>query len=175
MNKLIILLSLFIFNCNNTKQMAKNSRLKEDDKIPSFKLKNQEGKTFSIDDILGKKNIVIYFYPKDETTVCTKEACSFRDSYEDFKELGCEVIGISSDDVESHKNFATNHNLPFILLSDSKQKIRKLFGVPSDMFGMLPGRYTYVVNKEGKIILVFNSALNAQKHIDEALKILKTQ
>lgn len=153
--------------------MAKNTGLKEGDKLPTFKLKNQEGKEYSINEVLGKKNIVIYFYPKDETTVCTKEACSFRDSYEDFKELGCEVIGISSDDVESHKNFAENHNLPFILLSDENQEVRKLFGVPSDMFGMLPGRYTYVVNKKGKIILIFNSALNAQKHIDEALKILK--
>jgi len=153
--------------------MAKNSELKIGDSIPSFTLQNQNGDNFSIDKIVGNKNIVIYFYPKDETTVCTKEACSFRDSYEDFKELGCEVIGISSDDVESHKNFAENHNLPFILLSDVDKKVRKLFGVPNDMFGMLPGRYTYVINKKGKIILVFNSALNAQKHIDEALKILK--
>jgi len=173
MNKLIIVYLLIILSCKSTKEMAKNSELKIGDSIPSFTLQNQNGDNFSIDKIVGNKNIVIYFYPKDETTVCTKEACSFRDSYEDFKELGCEVIGISSDDVESHKNFAENHNLPFILLSDVDKKVRKLFGVPNDMFGMLPGRYTYVINKKGKIILVFNSALNAQKHIDEALKILK--
>lgn len=153
--------------------MSQNSELKVGDTIPSFTLKNQNGENFSINSIIGEKNIVIYFYPKNETTVCTKQACSFRDSYEDFKELGCEVIGVSSDDDKSHKNFAENHNLPFILLSDSKQKVRKLFGVPKDLFGMLPGRYTYVINKKGKIILIFNSALNAQKHIDEALLILK--
>ncbi len=160
-------------NSKNNQEMSKKTTLKVGDKLPSFTLTDQNGNSFSIQDIIGKKSIVIYFYPKDETTVCTAQACSFRDSYEDFKDLGAEVVGISSDDEESHKNFAENHRLPFILLSDSKQEVRNAFGVPKDMLGMIPGRYTYVVNKKGEVILVFNSAFNAQKHIDAALKALK--
>ncbi len=148
--------------------------LKTGDRVPSFQLKDQQDHLFSIDSILGKKNMVIYFYPKDETKVCTAEACSFRDNYEKFVELGCEVIGISSDDVESHKKFAANHHLPFILLSDPENKVRELFGVPKDFLGLIPGRYTYVIDKSGTIIHVFNSAFNAGKHIEESLKALKT-
>lgn len=169
----ILLITLLFINCKNSNNMSKNKELKQGDKVPSFILKDQNGKEFNIDNLIGEKNMIIYFYPKDETTVCTAQACSFRDSYEDFKELGAEVIGISSDDEKSHQKFAENHRLPFILLSDSKQEVRKAFGVPKDFLGMVPGRYTYVIDKTGKIILVFNSALNAQKHIDAALKALK--
>lgn len=172
LSKKTILLILLALSYNFSEKMADNS-LKIGDKIPSFTLKDQNGIDFNIDTIIGKKSMVIYFYPKDETSVCTAQACSFRDSYEAFNDLGAEVIGISSDSVESHKSFAKNHQLPFILLSDSKQKVRKQFGVPKDMFGLLPGRYTYVANKKGEIILIFNSALNAQKHIEEAIKALK--
>lgn len=170
---LIFCIIILTIGCKSNETMGKNKELKQGDKIPTFILKNQKGKDFNLDDIVGKKNLVIYFYPKDETTVCTAQACSFRDSYQDFKDLGAEVIGISSDSEESHQKFAKNHNLPFILLSDSKQEVRNAFGVPKDFLGLLPGRYTYVVNKQGEIILVFNSALNAKKHIDAALKALK--
>ena len=151
----------------------KKQQLIKGDQLPSFKLKDQNNQLFSIDSIIGKKNIVIYFYPKDETKVCTAEACSFRDNYEQFQNLGCEVIGISSDNVESHKKFSENHNLPFILLSDEQNEVRKLFGVPNDLLGLIPGRYTYVIDKRGEIIHIFNSAFNADKHIEEALKALK--
>ena len=142
------------------------------DKIPKFKAKDANGADFDIESILGKKPIVIYFYPKDNTSICTAQACSFRDQYEEFTELGAEVIGISSDSVDSHKDFAKEHQLPFILLSDSDKKIRTLFGVSSALFGLLPGRVTYVVDKKGVITLIFNS-IKGQNHIVKALESLK--
>lgn len=142
------------------------------DKIPDFKAKDAKGNEFDSKDIVGKKVLVIYFYPKDNTPGCTTEACSFRDQYEDFKDLGAEVIGISSDSVDSHQKFASQYHLPFILLSDGDKKIRKLFGVPSDMLGFLPGRVTYVVDKEGVVQMVFDS-MSATKHISKAIEAVK--
>ena len=146
--------------------------LKKGDSIPNFKAKDTKGNDFDSQKLIGQKPLVIYFYPKDNTPGCTAQACSFRDQYEDFKDLGAEVIGISSDTVESHQKFMKQYKLPFILLSDHDKKIRRLFGVPSGMFGMLPGRVTYVVDKEGKIIMVFDSML-ATKHIPKALEAVK--
>lgn len=145
--------------------------LKVGDTIPHFTAIDTNGNVFDSKNYLGK-SLVIYFYPKDETRVCTEQACSFRDNYEDFKSLGAEVIGISSDSDKSHKKFASKHQLPFILLSDSDKKLRKLFGVPNDLFGLLPGRVTYVVNKNGIIEMVFNS-MSGKIHIEKALEILK--
>jgi peroxiredoxin Q/BCP len=99
------------------------------------------GDKVTLSEFFGKKNIVLYFYPKDETPGCTREACSFRDSYEELTNLGAEVLGVSGQSVESHKSFATHYGLPFILLSDEDNKVRKLYGVPSTM-GILPGRVT---------------------------------
>ena len=104
---------------------------------------------------------------------CTKEACSFRDSYAAFTDAGCEVVGISSDPPASHKAFAAKHRLPYTLLSDERSFVRNGFGVPSDLFGMLPGRQTYVISKEGKCLMVFNSQLDAEKHVSEALAVIK--
>jgi peroxiredoxin Q/BCP len=146
--------------------------LKKGDKIPNFKAKDTNGNDFDSHNLVGQKPLVIYFYPKDNTPGCTAQACSFRDQYEDFKDLGAEVIGISSDSVESHKKFSKQYKLPFILLSDHDKKIRRLFGVPSGMFGMLPGRVTYVADKEGKIIMIFDSMM-ATKHIPKALEAVK--
>jgi len=115
---------------------------------------------------------VLYFYPKDETAGCTAQACSFRDSYEDFKAAGAEVIGISSDSGRSHTKFAEHHRLPFVLLSDIIGKVRKAYGA-YDMFGLIPGRVTFVIDKEGKVIHKFDSHLNPTKHIGEALSKLK--
>jgi peroxiredoxin Q/BCP len=142
-------------------------------KLPEFTLPDQDGKSLSIKELMVKKNLVIYFYPKDETPGCTKEACTFRDSYEVFKEYNAEVIGISADDQSSHKSFVENHKLPFILLSDENNEVRKLFGVPSDLLGLIPGRVTYIIDKEGVVRHVFKSQMNAARHVDEALEILK--
>jgi len=148
-------------------------KIKTGSKIPSFALMDQDGKLFDIKELVGWKNFVIYFYPKDDTPGCTKEACSFRDQFEDFRDAGAEVIGISADSVESHKQFAEKHRLKFRLLSDTDNKVRKAFGVPSDFLGLLPGRVTYIVDKTGTVKHVFNSQLNAAKHVTEALKVLE--
>jgi peroxiredoxin Q/BCP len=141
--------------------------------IPQFTLPDQNGNLFDINSVLGKKNLVIYFYPKDDSPGCTKEACSFRDQFEVFTEADAVIIGISGQSVESHKEFAGKHGLSFTLLSDEGNNIRKKFGVPADLFGLLPGRVTFVVDKKGMVIYVFNSQIKATKHVDEALRILK--
>ncbi len=146
--------------------------LKVGDKIPNFTAKDTNGNDFNSQDLIGKKALVIYFYPKDNTPGCTTQACSFRDQYEDFKDLGAEVIGISSDSVASHQKFTQQFKLPFILLSDSDKGIRALFGVPSDLFGILPGRVTYVADKSGTIIMIFDS-MKAKNHIPKALDAIK--
>jgi len=142
------------------------------DTIPDFTLTDQNGNEFDSSSVKGKKNLVIYFYPKNFTPGCTKEACSFRDSYEDFKALGATVIGISADSEKSHERFAKKYNLPFILLSDATGKVKRKFGVKNDLFGLLPGRETYVVGKDGKVLYIFNS-MNATRHIKKALEVLK--
>jgi thioredoxin-dependent peroxiredoxin len=147
--------------------------IKVGSKIPEFSLPDQDGNLINIKDHIGKNNLVIYFYPKDDTPGCTAEACSFRDQFEVFRDSGAEVFGISSDSVEMHKNFAEKHRLPFRLLSDVNKQARKLFGVPGDMLGLLPGRVTYIVDKTGTVRRIFNSQLNAEKHVSEALEVLK--
>ncbi len=146
--------------------------LKVGDKIPHFIAKDAYGNDFDSNNIIGQKPLVIYFYPKDNTPGCTTEACSFRDQDEDFKDLGADVIGISSDSVTSHQKFTEQYKLPFILLSDADKKIRKLFKVPSGLFGLVPGRVTYVADKTGTIIMVFDSMM-AGRHIPKALEAIK--
>lgn len=141
------------------------------DKIPAVTLRDKDGNDFDLQNLIGKP-AVVYFYPKNFTPGCTKEACNFRDSYQDFQDLGAEVIGISADSEDSHTKFAGKLNLPFILLSDGSKKARKAFGVKSNLLGMLPGRETFVFDKEGKLLHNFNS-MNAQRHMPEALAVLK--
>jgi len=129
------------------------------------------GDNVSLSEFLGKKNVVLYFYPKDETTGCTKEACTFRDNYEELTKLDAEVIGVSGQSVESHISFASHYGLPFILLSDEGNNIRGLYGVPSSM-GIIPGRVTYIIDKKGMVRHIFNSQTQAQKHVEEAKKTL---
>lgn len=152
---------------------AEKGKVQVGDRAPVFTLRAQNGTTVSLEDFIGKSKVVLYFYPKDDTSGCTAEACSFRDSYEVFKEAGAEVIGVSSDSETSHQRFAAKHHLPFILLSDAKGSLRKLYGVPSTM-GILPGRVTYVIDKEGIVRHIFNDMFNATKHITEALQVLQT-
>ena len=137
------------------------------DLMPHFTAKNTSGKDFDSSNFIGKKPVVIYFYPKDDTQICTQQACSFRDQYEDFKALGAEVIGVSGDSIQSHQKFSAQYQLPFILLSDSDKKIRNLFGVPTNWLGLIPGRVTYVANKKGIITMIFNST-SGDIHIEKA-------
>jgi len=146
--------------------------LKVGDRIPHFELLNQHGELFNSETVLGIKPLVVYFYPKDETPGCTAEACSFRDHYEEFSDLGAEVIGISSDGVKSHQKFAARLKLPFVLLSDSKKKVQHLFKLPKILFGLFTKRITFVINKEGLVSYV-HSSLMPDTHIKKALQQLK--
>ena len=148
--------------------------VKEGTKAPEFSLPSQDGKIVSMSQFKGKSSVVLFFYPKDESYGCTKEACSFRDNYEVFREAGAEVVGISADDETSHKSFASHHKLPFILLSDNEHKVAELYKVGKTL-GILPGRVTFVIDKSGTIRKVFSSQFSFEKHITEALKILKEQ
>ena len=147
------------------------NRIQIGDRIPEFSLKNQDGNIVDIKEYLGKKKMVIYFYPKDGSLSCTRQACFFRDLSDVFEETGAVVIGISQQSVESHKRFADANNLNFNILSDPDNTVRKLFGVPSHLFGLIPGRVTYVADKSGKVVYVFDSQIDVQRHVDEALKI----
>jgi peroxiredoxin Q/BCP len=151
--------------------MAKN--LEIGSRAPDFSLPDQTGKRVNLGDYLGKLNLVLFFYPKDESYGCTREACSFRDNYEVFREAGAAVIGISSDDVASHQAFAANHKLPFLLLSDRDKTVAGKYGVGKSL-GILPGRVTFVIDKQGIIRMIFSSQLNFEKHVTEAIGILKT-
>jgi thioredoxin-dependent peroxiredoxin len=126
----------------------------------------------SLGDFLGTRPVVLFFYPKDNTLGCTKEVCAFRDSFEELGRLDAEVIGISSDSVESHKGFAEKHKLPFTLLSNQGSRVRRLYGVPST-FGLFPGRVTYVIDKEGVVRHIFSSQLGVERHVEEAIQALR--
>ena len=146
--------------------------VKVGDRAPDFTLPSLTGEPVSLESFFGKKNIVLYFYPKDNTAGCTAEACSFRDSYEVFQEAGAEVIGVSSDSEASHQQFASKYKLPFILLSDLGGVVRKFYGVPST-FGLIPGRVTYVIDKKGIVRHIFSSQFAPEKHIVEAIRVLQ--
>ena len=147
-------------------------KIRVGDGAPNVTLMSSSGKKVTLEDYIGKKNIVLYFYPKDNTPGCTKEACAFRDNYEVFKEMGAEVIGVSSDSLETHQGFVKKHNLPFILLSDEEKKVRKQFSVPSTL-GLIAGRVTYIIDKKGEVRHIFSSQFKPTKHIAEAVDALK--
>lgn len=142
------------------------------DKCPLFEVALKDGSVFKINEFIGEKFLVIYFYPKDFTPGCSKEACSFRDNYEVFQSLNCEVIGISSDSDDSHEKFAERHQLPYVLLADKTKKIQKAFGVPKSLFGLLPGRVTYIIDKKGIIKGVYNSQIDPIGHITKAIELV---
>jgi len=139
------------------------------DQIPAFTLADQSGKPFNVQDHLGKK-LIIYFYPKDETPTCTKEACAFRDSYNDFESKGAMVIGINSGSVESHQKFAAHHNLNFTLLSDPGNQVLKAFGIKNVLF--LTGRETFVVDETGQVVFTYRGFLNGNAHVNKTLEYL---
>ncbi len=151
---------------------VKKGKVQVGDNAPVFSLPGTNGNMVSLKDFLGKSAIVLYFYPKDNTSGCTAEACSFRDNYEVFKEAGAEVIGVSGDSATSHEGFASRHSLPFVLLSDGRGTLRKLYGVPT-FLGVIPGRVTYVIDKQGIIRQIF-SAITPGQHVAEALKMIQS-
>lgn len=143
------------------------------EKAPDFELQRKDGGYFRLYDVLKENNVVLYFYPKDNTPGCTEQACKFRDQYDIFKENGVEVIGISSDSYESHARFERVYHLPFTLLSDKGGSIRKLYGVPRS-FLLLPGRATYIIDKQGIIRYIFDSLSKPVDHVSKALEVLQT-
>jgi peroxiredoxin Q/BCP len=142
------------------------------DKAPDFTLPSQSGEPVRLQDRIGQRVVVLYFYPKDDTRGCTAEACAFRDSHEVFTDAGAEVIGVSSDSVDRHAAFADRHNLPFTLLSDVGSKVRKTYGVPATL-GFIPGRVTYVIDRSGTVRHVFNSMMNIDRHVKDALEVVQ--
>jgi peroxiredoxin Q/BCP len=142
------------------------------DKAPNFALPKPSGETFSLADALGKRAVVLFFYPKDDTPGCTVEACTFRDSYEAFAEAGAEVIGVSADSGDSHAGFASKHRLPMTLLTDAGGKVRALYGVKATL-GLMPGRATFVIDKAGTIAHVFVSQLRVKSHVEKALAVVR--
>ena len=173
-NRSYLIIYLLLFTSYLTFGQRNNmNKIEIGSSIPTFSLPDQNGNLFDINSVLGKKNLVIYFYPKDDSPGCTAQACSFRDQFELFTEADAVIIGISGQSVESHKEFAEKHRLSFTLLSDEGDKIRKQFGVPTNLLGLLPGRVTYIADKTGKVIYMFDSQMQATRHVDEALRILK--
>jgi peroxiredoxin Q/BCP len=144
------------------------------DLCPKFSLYDQEGELINIEDRIGTKNCVIYFYPKDDTPGCTKEACIFQSNLHSFDDLNCEVFGISTDSIASHKEFANKYKLKFKLLSDPSKKVRNAFGVPGNLFGLIPGRVTYIIDKKGIIRGIYNSQTDPVGHINKSIQTLKT-
>lgn len=163
---ILIVLGIVIFK-NENKDMKK---IEVGDPIPNINLKDENGIEVNINSI--KKPLIIYFYPKDETPGCIKEACKFRDEFQSFVDLGVQVFGISGDSSASHKKFKEKYHLPFTLLADSNNEVRKKFGVPKSLL-FLPGRVTYVVNEKGVVMYMFNSQFGAEKHIENALEFLR--
>ena len=145
--------------------------IKIGDKAPSFQATLQDGSTFDSASLLSRKSLVLFFYPKDNTPVCTQQACAFRDAYAQFVNADVEVVGVSSDSTESHQRFAARHSLPFPIISDSRGALRRLFGVPRAL-GIFPGRVTYVIDKEGVVRMAYNATLAAEPHVRKALEIV---
>jgi peroxiredoxin Q/BCP len=154
------------------KVLSGGTGLQAGDPAPEIELNDQDGDKVSLADFRGERNVVLFFYPKDETPGCIKEVCAFRDDYEAFQEIGAEVLGVSSDSEASHDRFAKHHGLPFRLLADVDGRARAAFKVPSNL-GVLPGRVTYVIDKQGRIAHAFNSQTNPKRHVTEALEVLR--
>jgi len=152
------------------------NELSEGQKAPDFSANDQNGKSVSLHDLAGK-NIILYFYPKDDTPGCTSEACSFRDNYESLLAEGFEVLGVSTDDESSHLKFISKHNLPFSLIADTEKKIVEAYGVwvEKNMYGkkyMGVARKTFIIDKNGMIRKIIEKVdtKNSSAQVIEALK-----
>ncbi|NJK59460.1 MAG: peroxiredoxin [Oscillatoriales cyanobacterium SM2_1_8] len=138
---------------------------------PDFTLPDSTGQPVTLSQFRGQKNVVLFFYPKDDSPGCTLEACGFRDRYAEFQDAGAEVIGISSDSEVSHQQFARRHNFPFLLLSDREGAVQKLYDAKA--LWVLPGRVTYAIDKEGIVRYVFDSMLDFAGHVAQSLRMLQ--
>ena len=146
------------------------------DQAPDFTLKDENNTDVTLSHLIGQKYIVVYFYPKDNTPVCTKQACYFRDNFSAIKQMASDTVtvyGVSIDTVEDHKKFKEEYKLPFSLLSDPDQKVAKDYGVTGNLFGLMRGRKTFLIDKQGKIALAYDSQLFAMSHITEVLSTIQ--
>jgi len=139
---------------------------------PEFDTQTHTGQRVRLSDYRGRQAVVVFFYPKDGTAVCTREACAFRDAYEDFAAAGAVVIGISGDTVESHQQFVGTHQLPFLLIADTDGSLRRQFGV-RPLLGLVPGRVTFVIDRDGIIQHTFSGMLQSDRHVQEALAVVR--
>lgn len=146
--------------------------LKVGSTAPNFSLPNQAGQSVQLYDLLNSYWAVLFFYPKDHSPICTSQVCAFRNAFEDFRAAGAQIVGISSDSVESHQRFAGSYQLPFTLLSDPDRAVAESFGV-TRTFGLLPGRVTFVIDPSRIIRLVYPSQFNAKAHMEKALDLVK--
>jgi len=152
--------------------MTRQQQVGVGDRAPDFTLPDQSGTPVRLSDLVGRKTVVLYFYPKDQTPWCTIEARAFRDSYDAFTVEGAEVVGVSGDSVASHRRFAANQGLPFLLLSDREGKVRELYGVEKTL-GVFPGRVTYVIDRAGVVRHVYSSQLRVTRHSRESLAVAR--
>nr|WP_305070888.1 peroxiredoxin [Myxococcus sp. AS-1-15] len=148
--------------------------MKQGDVLPDVTLTGAGNQPVRLKDLVGQKVLVVYFYPRDDSPGCTVQACGLRDQYEDFVAAGAEVVGISGDSVASHQGFAAKHRLPFVLLSDEKGQAREAFGVGASFLGMLPGRVTFVVDRQGIVQDSFESQLRVGEHVRRALELVRS-
>lgn len=148
------------------------ARLSEGERAPEFSLPDDAGRRVSLAELRTQGPIVLYFYPKDDTLGCTIEACTFRDSYQDFKDAGATVVGVSEDGKSSHEAFKAKHALPFVLLSDPGGETAKAYGVKKTL-GLLPGRVTFVIDREGVVRSAFDSQVRVKEHVAQALEVVK--
>jgi len=146
------------------------AELKIGDKAPDFSLLDEHGRPVSLKDQLGKNVVVLYFYPKDFTSGCTTEACSFRDNYKPYREKGAVVIGVSLDSVESHKKFSEKYALPFTILSDNRKEVAKAYGVLGTG-GLMAKRVTFIIDKDGTIARIFPK-VDVKNHSEQVLQAL---
>lgn len=142
-------------------------------KMPFFSLPNADGQVVALEQLLAKGPAVVFFYPKDETHGCIKEACAFRDAFEAFLEAGCQVVGISRDGAASHQQFAKKHRLPFTLLTDASGQTAKAWGIKKTL-GLLPGRETFLLGKDGVVHHHFAGQMAIESHIQGALEAART-
>jgi peroxiredoxin Q/BCP len=147
------------------------TELKVGDTAPDFSLMDDKGRLVTLKEFLGKKVVVLYFYPKDSSPGCTAEACSFRDNYKSYEDRGAVVIGVSLDSVESHSKFSQKYNLPFAILSDKSKEVARAYGALG-IGGLLAKRWTFIINKEGKIAHIFTK-VDVRKHSEEVLRTLE--
>jgi peroxiredoxin Q/BCP len=142
------------------------------DRVPDAALRLHNGRLVALADLYRTRPVVLFFYPKNFTSICTKEACAFRDAYQDFVDARATVVGVSSDSADSHQRFADQHRLPYLLAADEDGGLRRAFGVPKTL-GFLPGRVTYVIDTSGVVRHVFSAQLAAGRHVREALQALR--